>query len=116
MNELNPGGGASMVYASPAVGPNGDVYIVVRDLKPATTEHPRALFLFAIGSNGSRKWAYKAADSNLYAVTPAIDASGNIYFGHRGKKLIVLSPAGDVVKEIDSSVFGQRHTGQHFYI
>ena len=29
MNELNPGGGASMVYASPAVGPNGDVYIVV---------------------------------------------------------------------------------------
>ena len=65
MNELNPGGGASMVYASPAVGPNGDVYIVVRDLKPATTEHPRALFLFAIGSNGSRKWAYKAADSNL---------------------------------------------------
>ena len=57
-------------------------------------------FLFAVGSNGSRKWAYKAADSNLYAVTPAIDASGNIYFGHRGKKLIVLSPAGDIVKEI----------------
>lgn len=53
MNELNPGGGASMVYASPAVGPNGDVYIVVRDLKPATAEHPRALFLFAVGSNGS---------------------------------------------------------------
>ena len=100
MNELNPGGGASMVYASPAVGPNGDVYIVVRDLKPATAEHPRALFLFAVGSNGSRKWAYKAADSNLYAVTPAIDASGNIYFGHRGKKIIVLSPAGDIVKEI----------------
>ncbi len=46
------------------------------------------------------KWAYKAADSNLYAVTPAIDASGNIYFGHRGKKLIVLSPAGNVIKEI----------------
>ena len=27
-------------------------------------------------------------------------ASGNIYFGHRGKKIIVLSPAGDIVKEI----------------
>lgn len=100
MNELNPGGGASMVYASPAVGPNGDIYITVRDLKPANAEHPRALFLFAVGSDGSMKWAYKAADSNLYAVTPAIDASGNIYFGHRGKKLIVLSPAGSVIKEI----------------
>ena len=41
---------------------------------------PDALFLFAVGSDGSMKWAYKAADSNLYAVTPAIDASGNIYF------------------------------------
>lgn len=104
MNELNPGGGASMVYASPAVGPNGDVYIVVRDLKPANAAHPRALFLFAVGSDGSMKWAYKAADSNLYAVTPAIDASGNIYFGHRGKKLIVLSPTGSVVKEISLDV------------
>lgn len=104
MNELNPGGGASMVYASPAVGPNGDVYIAVRDLKPANASHPRALFLFAVGSDGSMKWAYKAADSNLYAVTPAIDASGNIYFGHRGKKLIVLNPAGSVVKEISLNV------------
>lgn len=104
MNELNPGGGASMVYASPAVGPNGDVYIAVRDLKPANVAHPRALFLFAVKSNGNLNWAYKAADSNLYAVTPAIDASGNIYFGHRGKKLIVLSAAGDVIKEISLGV------------
>lgn len=104
MNELNPGGGASMVYASPAVGPNGDVYITVRDLKPANAGHPRALFLFAVKSNGSLNWAYKAADSNLYAVTPAIDASGNIYFGHRGKKLIVLNAAGDVLKEISLDV------------
>lgn len=105
MNELNPGGGASMVYASPAVGPNGDVYIAVRDLKPAVAgSHVRAFFLFAIGSDGTMKWAYKAADSNLYAVTPAIDASGNIYIGHRGKKLIVLSPAGEVIKEISLGV------------
>lgn len=105
MNELNPGGGASFIYASPAVGPNGDVYVAVRDLKPVVAgTHTRALFLFAIGSNGSMKWAYKAPDSNLYAVTPAVDASGNIYFGHRGKKLIVLSPAGDVVKEIPLEV------------
>ena len=69
------------VYKRQAVGPNGDVYIVVRDLKPATTEHPRALFLFAIGSNGSRKWAYKAADSNLYAVTPV---SYTHLFGRNG--------------------------------
>lgn len=104
MNELNPGGGASMVYTSPAVGPNGDVYIVVRDLKPANAAHPRALFLFAVGSDGRMKWAYKATDSNVYAVTPAIDASGNIYFGHRGKKLIVLSPTGSVIKEISLDV------------
>lgn len=104
MNELNPGGGASMIYASPAVGPNGDVYITVRDLKPANASHPRALFLFAVGSDGTMKWAYKSPDFNLYAVTPAIDAAGNIYFGHRGKKLIVLSPTSDVVKEISLEV------------
>lgn len=104
MNELNPGGGASIVYASPAVGSNGDVYITVRDLKPANAAHPRALFLFAVGSNGTMKWAYKTTDSNLYAVTPAIDASGNIYFGHRGKMLVVLSPSGQIVKEIPLNV------------
>lgn len=104
MNELNPGGGASIVYASPAVGANGDVYITVRDLKPANASHPRALFLFAVGSNGTMKWAYKTVDFNLYAVTPAIDASGNIYFGHRGKMLVVLNPAGQIVKEIPLNV------------
>lgn len=103
MNELNPGGGASTIYTSPAVGANGDVYIVVRDLKnPAKL---REFFLFAVGSNGTLKWTYKAPDSNVYAVTPAIDAAGNIYFGHRGKKLIVLSPEkGSVVKEIPLDV------------
>lgn len=104
MNELNPGGGASAVYTSPAVGANGDVYIIVRDLKPKSASHTRAFFLFAVGSNGTLKWTYEAPDSNVYAVTPAIDAAGNIYFGHRGKKLIVLSPTGDVVKEISLEV------------
>jgi len=78
---LNSGGGVRLVYGSPSVGNNGDIYIAARDLK--NTGVARKTFLFAIKSNGEQRWAYNfSLDANINYMTPAIDANGNIYVGH----------------------------------
>lgn len=84
--------GAKDIYASPSVGSNGDVYFIVRDLKDSGKD--RRLFVFAVKEDGNVNWAYPGPDANVYSITPAIDASGNIYVAQRGKKLWKLSSSG----------------------
>lgn len=84
--------GAKDIYGSPSVGSNGNVYFIVRDLKDGGKD--RRLFVFAVKEDGNVNWAYPAPDANVYSITPAVDASGNIYVAQRGKKLWKLSSSG----------------------
>lgn len=102
MKENHSGGstvaGASDIFCSLSVGTNGDVYFVIRDLKDAGIN--RRLFTFAVKSDGRLSWIHEAPDANIYAISPAIDAAGNIYVGDRGKKLCVFSKTGELLKTI----------------
>ncbi len=103
----NSGGGVRLIYASPTVGANGDIYVVARDLKNSGTA--RKSFLFAISSDGSLHWAYAfGIDANLNYVTPAVDANGYIYIGHTTNSpyaVTVLNPSdGSLVKQISVPV------------
>jgi PKD repeat protein len=86
---------AKDVFSSPAVGSDGTVYMIVRDLQSTTAQ--RAVYVLAVNPNGSLKWYYKGGVSgtNLYAVTPAIDAAGNIYVATRGSEIWKLTSAGN---------------------
>lgn len=78
---LNAGAGVRLVYSSPAVGPDGDVYVCARDLRNSGAA--RRSFLLAIRPDGSKHWHYAfGIDANFNYMTPAIDAAGNIYVGH----------------------------------
>lgn len=87
---------AKDVFGSPSVGADGTIYMIVRDLQSTTAE--RGVYVIAANPNGSLKWAKKGGVSgtNLYAITPAIDASGNIIVATRGKEVWKVSPAGDI--------------------
>lgn len=87
---------AKDVFSSPSVGADGTVYMIVRDLQSTTKE--RGVYVIAANPNGSVKWAKKGGVSgtNLYAVTPAIDAAGNIIVATRGNEVWKVSPAGDI--------------------
>lgn len=82
------------VFSSPSVAKDGTVYVVVRDLQ--STSADRGLYTLAINPNGSVKWCKKVGVSgaNLYAITPAIDAAGNVYVANRSKEIWKLSPSG----------------------
>lgn len=104
---LNPGGGVRLVYCSPSVGNNGDVYLTVRDLKNAGAA--RKTFLLAVKSDGSLRWSYNfGIDANINYVTPAIDALGRIYIGHLTTSpfaIAVLNPEdGTLLKSIPLTV------------
>lgn len=96
MKENHDGGsekaGAKDIYGSPSVGKNGDVYFVVRDLKDSGAA--RRLFVFAVKEDGSVNWAYPGKDANVYSITPAVDADGNIYVAHRSSKIWKLTSSG----------------------
>lgn len=78
---LNTGGGVRLVYASPSIGTDGSVYVVVRDLKNAGAA--RKSFVFAVSPAGTIKWSYNfGIDANINYITPAISANGDIYVGH----------------------------------
>lgn len=85
---------AKDIFSSPAVSSDGTVYIVVRDLQ--STSAQRGLYTIAVNPDGSVKWCKKvgASGANLYAITPAIDASGNIYVANRSKEIWKLTPDG----------------------
>lgn len=91
---LNEGAGVRLVYSSPAVGPNGDIYVCARDLKNSGAA--RKSFMIAVKADGTKRWHYAfGIDANFNYVTPAIDANGNIYIGHLTNKpfeIAVLNP------------------------
>lgn len=94
MSSLSPTAQAKDVFSSPSVASDGTIYIVVRDLQSTTAE--RSLFVMAVNPNGTVKWAHKggASGTNLYAITPAIDAAGNCYVATRGKEIWKLTSEG----------------------
>ncbi len=96
---------AKDVFSSPSVGADGTIYMIVRDLQSTTKE--RGVYVIAANPNGSLKWAKKGGVSgtNLYAITPAIDASGNIIVATRGNEVWKFTPAGE------SSVFATDGVG-----
>lgn len=101
--KLNEGGGVRLVYASPAVGPNGDIYVCARDLKNSGAA--RKSFVIAITANGTKHWSYALGiDGNFNYMTPAVDAQGRIYVGHLTNapfEVAVLDPSnGSKVKSI----------------
>ena len=97
-NGASAGAQAKDIFSSPSVGADGTVYVVIRDLQSTSKE--RGLYTLAIGSDSSVKWCKKVGESgnNLYAITPAIDAAGNIYVAHRAKEMWKLSPSGTTTK------------------
>lgn len=86
---------AKDVFSSPSVGADGTIYMIVRDLQSTSAE--RGVYVIAANPNGSLKWAKKggASGTNLYAITPAIDASGHIIVATRGNEVWKFTPAGE---------------------
>lgn len=86
---------ATDVFCSPSVGPDGSIYMIVRDLQSGTRVGPVTI---AANSNGKVKWARAngATGTNLYAVTPAIDSNGNIIVATRGNEMWVYDSNGNI--------------------
>ncbi|MDE5642923.1 MAG: PKD domain-containing protein [Muribaculaceae bacterium] len=87
---------AKDVFSSPSVGADGTIYMVVRDLQSTTAE--RGVYVIAANPDGTLKWAKKggASGTNLYAITPAVDAAGNIFVATRGNEVWKFSRSGDM--------------------
>ncbi len=105
--QQNPGGGVRQVFASPAVGPNGDIYICARDLKNSGAA--RKSYLYAVKADGTKRWHYAfGIDANFNYMTPAVDAEGKIYVGHLTNspfEIAVLDPTtGSKLNAIPLSV------------
>ncbi len=101
---LNAGAGVRLVYTSPSIGKNGDIYICARDLKNSGAA--RKSFLLAITSEGKKRWHYAfGLDANFNYMTPAVDNSGRIYVGHLTTapyEIAILNPeTGAKEKKID---------------
>lgn len=104
----NPGGGVRLVYSSPTVGHNGDIYVTARDLRNAGAA--RRTFMFAIKANGELRWGHNfGLDGNINYIVPAVDAEGNIYVGHLTNSpfsVRVLDPEDGSIKRIVNSPVG----------
>lgn len=68
-------------FSSPAIGSDGTVYIGGADD-----------LLYAISSDGSLRWTFKAGD--MIESSPTIGADGTIYFGSRDGRLYAVQPDG----------------------
>ena len=108
--ELHTGAGVRLVYSSPAVGSNGDIYVCARDLKNASAS--RRSFMIAVKPDGTIRWTYAfGIDANFNYVTPAIDAEGRIYIGHLSNKpfeVAVLNPETGAKEKAYSLTVGVR--------
>ena len=74
------GGG---IYSSPAVGPDGTIYVGSRDFS-----------LYAINPDGSLKWSYATGDR--IDSSPALGPDGTIYVGSYDHKLYAITPGGSL--------------------
>jgi outer membrane protein assembly factor BamB len=81
--------GRAVSYSSFAVGEDGAIYVgtwgVVGGAGPA---------MFAINSGGSLRWRYDSPSNCSIEAPPAVDAGGNVYFGHNCEGLVALGPTG----------------------
>lgn len=105
--EQNPGGDPRLVYCSPSVGPDGTVYLALRDLQSPGTN--RKSYLFAITANGTSKWTYDFGyDVNINYVTVAVDLNKQVYVGgltNTPFNIVVLnSDNGEELNRINSPV------------
>lgn len=78
------------ILSSPAVAPDGTVYIGV-EVGASTTTTPGGK-LFAIAPNGTPKWSFSTND--WIDSTPAVASDGTIYFGCWDGYLYALNPNG----------------------
>jgi outer membrane protein assembly factor BamB len=69
------------IEASPALGPDGTIYINAKDE-----------FLYAIDQEGSLKWRFTA--SAQLAPSPTVAPDGSIYVGSQDGRLFAISPQG----------------------
>lgn len=94
MQEASPTATAKDIFSSPSVDSNGNIYMIIRDLQ--STSANRNLYVISVSPEGTKRWCtgIAASGTNLYAITPAIDASGNIYVAHRSGKIGRLTPDG----------------------
>ncbi|MEK7677889.1 MAG: PQQ-binding-like beta-propeller repeat protein, partial [Verrucomicrobiota bacterium] len=69
------------VYSSPAIGPDGTIYVGSLDGK-----------LYALNPNGTAKWTFAAND--FIGPSPAVDANGTIYVGSKDYNLYAINPDG----------------------
>ena len=67
--------------ATPAVGPDGTVYVGCRDDA-----------LYAVGPDGVARWSFRAGDD--VDSSPAVGADGTVYVGSDDHKLYALGPGG----------------------
>lgn len=80
------------ILSSPAVAPDGTVYIAV-EVGSSTAVNPIGR-LFAISPTGAQKWVYQTSD--WIDSTPVIASDGTIYFGCWDGKLYALKADGSL--------------------
>lgn len=79
---------AGSIVSSPAVGPDGTLYIGI-EVGTSSSANPSGR-LMAINPNGSLKWEYTVPE--WVDSTPAVAADGTIYFGAWNGNLYALRP------------------------
>lgn len=96
MQGCSPTATATDVFSSPSVGSDGTIYMIVRDLQSTSADRVGPVTI-AVNPSGSVKWANAkdgSGGTNLYAITPAIDANGNIIVATRGNEIWKYTPDG----------------------
>lgn len=83
---------AGSIVSSPAVGPDGTVYIGTQ-IGTSTSANPGGQ-LFALDAGGSRKWVFSTPD--WIDSTPAVASDGTVYFGCWDGKLYALRSNGSL--------------------
>jgi len=93
-------GSADSAFSSPAIGPDGTIYIVSIDIiYPWFSPENMDYYLHAVDSNGHQKWEYYLGrgDVEWYAPpSPVVGADGSIYVGSRVGWLYALTPEGSL--------------------
>jgi outer membrane protein assembly factor BamB len=69
------------MYSSPAIGPDGTIYVGSSDSS-----------LYAVNPDGTLKWSFPTADE--VRSSPSIAADGTVYFGSEDSYLYALNPDG----------------------